>query len=72
MAHGWPGANRGEIVQFIPRSERARIRLIREARAINGSIFPSSDPVGARRDTISLSHTAGGATTNRHDGTLLS
>ena len=30
----------GEVVQFIPRSERERIRLIREARAIYDSIFP--------------------------------
>jgi hypothetical protein len=34
----------GEVVQFIPKSERERMRLIREARAIYDSIFPSADP----------------------------
>jgi len=32
----------GEVIRFIPRSERERIRLIREARAIYDSIFPSA------------------------------
>ena len=35
----------GDVVGFIPRSERERIRLIREARAIYDSIFPSADSV---------------------------
>ncbi len=35
----------GDVIQFIPKSERERIRLIREARAIYDSIFPSSEPV---------------------------
>jgi hypothetical protein len=39
-----------EIVQFVPKSERERARLIREARAIYESIFPSADPVGEPRD----------------------
>ena len=30
----------GELIQFVPKSERERIRLIREARAIYDSIFP--------------------------------
>jgi hypothetical protein len=36
----------GEIVGFVSKSERERIRLIREARAIYDSIFPPSDAVG--------------------------
>jgi len=40
----------GEIVRFIPKSELERARLIREARAIYESIFPSADSVGERRD----------------------
>ncbi len=36
----------GEIIRFVPGSERARVRLIREARAIYDSIFPQADPVG--------------------------
>jgi hypothetical protein len=34
----------GEVVRFVPKSELERIRLIREARAIYESIFPSADP----------------------------
>ena len=30
----------GEVVQFVSKSERERIRLIREARAIYDSVFP--------------------------------
>jgi hypothetical protein len=37
------------IIRFIPKSERERIRLIREARAIYDSIFPPADPVSTRR-----------------------
>ncbi len=43
----------GEVVRFVSRSERERIRLIREARAIYDSIFPSADPVGSGAFTIS-------------------
>ena len=38
------GANMGEVVRFVPKSERERVRLIREARAIYDSIFPPADP----------------------------
>jgi hypothetical protein len=34
----------GEVIRFVPKSERERDRLIREARAIYDSIFPA-DPV---------------------------
>jgi hypothetical protein len=39
----------GEIIQFVPRSERERARLIRQARAIYDSIFPSADPVSEQQ-----------------------
>jgi hypothetical protein len=39
----------GEIIQFVPRSERERARLIRQARAIYDSIFPSADPAGEQQ-----------------------
>ena len=35
----------GEVIQFVPKSERERGRLIREARAIYERIFPPTDPV---------------------------
>jgi hypothetical protein len=34
----------GEIIRFISKSDRERIRLIREARAIYESVFPPADP----------------------------
>lgn len=33
----------GEVIQFVSKSERERIRLIREARAIYDSVFPPGD-----------------------------
>ncbi|MGO9359327.1 MAG: hypothetical protein ACLP1D_16985 [Xanthobacteraceae bacterium] len=42
-----------DAIPFIPRSERERTRLIREARAIYHSIFPSADPVS---EEVSPSH----------------
>ncbi|MET3844598.1 hypothetical protein [Bradyrhizobium sp. OAE829] len=36
----------GEVIRFVPKSELERARLIREARAIYESIFPS-DAVGS-------------------------
>ena len=35
----------GEVVQFVPKRDLERVRLIREARAIYERIFPSEDPV---------------------------
>lgn len=40
----------GEIIQFIPKSEHERARLIREARAIYDSIFPPGRPAGGQQD----------------------
>jgi hypothetical protein len=42
------GAHMGDIVGFVSKSERERLRLIREARAIYDSIFPPTDAVGER------------------------
>ncbi|WP_426434461.1 hypothetical protein [Bradyrhizobium genosp. P] len=38
----------GKIVGFVSKSERERIRLVREARAIYDSIFPPSDAIDER------------------------
>jgi hypothetical protein len=46
MDRGFIGADMGQIIQFVSKSERERIRLIQEARAIYDSIFPSTDPAG--------------------------
>jgi hypothetical protein len=39
----------GEVIRFIPKSERERARLIREARAIYDSIFPSADSLSGQQ-----------------------
>ena len=39
----------GEVIPFVPKSERERARLIREARAIYDSVFPPSDLVREQR-----------------------
>jgi hypothetical protein len=61
----------GEIVRFVPQSERERARLIQEARAIYDSILPA-DPVSEQRDKAPISQKVGGAKAHRSDGVLLS
>jgi len=60
----------GEVIRFVPKSERERARLIQEARAIYDSIFPQADPVRERRAPIS--HSVNGANARRSDGSLSS
>lgn len=62
----------GEVIRFVPKSERERARLIREARAIYDSIFPLADPVRERQDKTLISHSVSGANARRSDGGLLS
>ena len=62
----------GDVIGFIPKSERERRRLIREARAIYDSIFPSPDPVGEPPDKTPASHAVLGAGGYRRDRFLLS
>jgi hypothetical protein len=50
----------GEVIQFISKAERERLRLIREARAAYDSVFPSSDPVNARSDDAPIVHSVNG------------
>jgi hypothetical protein len=62
----------GEVIGFVPKFERERARLIREARAIYDSIFPPVDPVSERQDKAPVRHTASGANADRSNGVLLS
>ena len=62
----------GDIVRFVPKSERERARLIREARAIYDSIFPPADPVSEQRDATSVSQIVSGTNAYHTDGDLLS
>ena len=57
----------GEVVQFVSKSERERIRLIREARAMYDSVFPPADPASGPRDQGPAPAT-GGADVRRGDG----
>ena len=66
------GANMGEVLRFVPKSERERARLIREGRAIYDSIFPPAFPVREEQDTGPVSQTVSGANAHRSDGVLLS
>jgi hypothetical protein len=61
-----------KVIRFIPKSERERVGLIREARAMYDSIFPPADPVSEQHDKASVSHTVSGANAYRSDGVLLS
>jgi hypothetical protein len=61
----------GEIIRFVPKSERERARLVREARAIYDSIFPPADPVSEQQNRP-VSHAVGGANAHRSGGVLLS
>ncbi len=62
----------GEVFRFVPKSERERARLIREARAIYNSVFPPADPVSERQNKAPVSHTVSGANAYRSDGVVLS
>ena len=42
----------GEVIRFVPKAERERLRLIQEARAIYDSVFPPED-IGGRSDGVS-------------------
>ena len=45
----------GEIVKFVSKSERERVRLIREARAIYDSIFPSAGAAYGQQPSLDAS-----------------
>jgi hypothetical protein len=56
----------GQVIQFISKAERERIRLIREARAMYDHVFPASDSVNEPRDKTLTTLTVNGA--NAHHG----
>jgi hypothetical protein len=62
----------GEVIRFLPKSERERVRLIREARAIYDSVFPPADPVSGQWDMAPGRHAISDANTHRNDGVKLS
>jgi hypothetical protein len=46
----------GEVIRFVSKSERERIRLILEARAIYDSVFPPAAPVNEQSDKAAVVH----------------
>lgn len=62
----------GEVIRFVPKSERERARLIRHARAIYDSIFPPAGAVSEQQDKAPMRHTVGGASADRSDGVVRS
>jgi hypothetical protein len=62
----------GEVIRFVPKAERERARLIREARAIYDSVFPPDGPASEQPDKVSASHSANGANAYRGGGERLS
>ena len=62
----------GEVIRFVSKSERERARLIRVARALYESIFPTADPVGGKQSKVPSRHAVGGANAHRSEGILLS
>jgi len=61
----------GELIRFVPKSERERARSIREARAIYDSIFPPADPVSEKQNKA-VDHTVSGANAHPGEGVRLS
>ena len=62
----------GEVIRFIPKAERERIRLIAEARAKYDSIFPPADPESEQRGKIPANPVSKGAPAVSGDGFLWS
>ncbi|WP_128970970.1 hypothetical protein [Bradyrhizobium tropiciagri] len=60
----------GEVVQLVPRSERERLRLIREARAIYDSVFPPVAPANEQSDKALVRHAIASANADGRDGLL--
>jgi len=62
----------GEVIRFVSKSDCERAHLIREARAIYDSIFPTADPVSEQQNKAPISHTVTGTNAHRSDRVVLS
>jgi hypothetical protein len=60
----------GEVVRLVSKSERERIRLIREARAIYDNIFPPADLISEQRERVPTIHGFSGANSPCSEGGL--
>ena len=62
----------GEVIRFVPKYERERARLVREARAIYDSIFPPADPSNEKQNGAPVSQAVIGTNACPGDGGLVS
>ena len=62
----------GEIIRFVPKSEREPSPPNSRGRAIYDSIFPPADPVSEKQNKAPVSRTVSGANAHRSEGVLLS
>ena len=62
----------GEVIRFVPKSERKPSPPNSRGRAIYDSIFPPADPVSEQQDKAPVSYRVGGANAHRSEGVLLS
>jgi hypothetical protein len=60
----------GEVVRFVSKAERERLRLIREARATYDSVFPSSQSINAQREKTTIAQTVNGPEARHGDNNL--
>ena len=61
----------GEVVRFVSKAERERLRLIREARAMYDSVFPPSNSTDEQRANTPIAHTANRPSVQHGDNNLL-
>jgi hypothetical protein len=57
----------GEVIRFIPKAERERLRLIREARAMYDSVFPPANSINEQRGSTPIVHSVNGTWIHRGD-----
>ena len=60
----------GEVIRFVSKSERERIRMILEANALYDSIFPPVD-LASEKDKVPANPEVGDAHTKGRDGVVL-
>ena len=55
----------GEVIRFISKAERERLRLIRDARAIYDGVFPPSESINGEPDERRITRTETGTDARR-------
>ncbi len=61
----------GQVIRFIPKAERERLRLIQEARAMYDSVFPPSNSINEQRERTPITRSAKGPNVRHGDNILL-